>query len=157
MTQSIKKIATNDVKTLNIFINEENNFKRYILCQLWITQQYGNSVIDTISKAITNNKSAVSVGCVYDIMREIKQQLTTENEQLAQSIEQLMNSYKFMCVCDAVFELNMKPKNDEMKLEIEKLKQKIKTNNDYINKISNLSEAKICDILSPINEDSQNK
>ena len=149
------KIASNDIKNLNRFINEENEFKRFILCQLWITQQYTGTINDTITKTINNVKGPLSDSIIYNILRDIKQKLTDENERLSLVVQNLQNTFDLVLVMDEVLGLNMKSEDGLLNEELEKLKLRIKNNVEYIDKINNLSENQIAQIRSK-NENSQN-
>ena len=151
----MNKVASNDIKTLNKFINEENEFKRYILCQLWITQQYNATINDTITKTINNAKGPLTDSIIYNILRDIKQKLVDENERLSLVVQNLQNTFDLVLVMDEVLGLNMKSSDETLNCELEQLKLRIKNNTEYIDKINNLSENQIATIRSK-NENSQN-
>lgn len=151
----MNKVASNDIKTLNKFINEENEFKRYILCQLWITQQYTATINDTITKTINNVKGPLTDSIIYNILRDIKQKLVDENERLSLVVQNLQNTFDLVLVMDEVLGLNMKSSDETLNGELERLKLRIKNNVEYIDKINNLSENQIAAIRSK-NENSQN-
>ena len=150
----MSKVSSNDVKTLNKFINETDEFKRYILCQLWITQQFTATINETITKSINSVKKgglipdnmSLDDSSIYNIFRDIKQKLIEENERLKLVVGNLQNSYDLMLVMDAVLGLDMVAVNNSMNDELEGLKNKIKNNEVYIDKINNLSESKITQI-----------
>ena len=142
------KVKASDIKTLNAFINESNEFKRFILCQLWITQQFTNTLTtnDILTRNINQSEpNIITDATIYNIFRDIKSKLTEENDKLAQVVVSLKNNFAVLHVMNEIFELGLNTE-DEMKDKIKQIEQTIKTNQDYINKINNLSEAQIANI-----------
>ena len=48
-----------EMKTLNAFMKEPNEFKRYLLCQMWIVQLFTETITEPINK---HSKPATSNG-----------------------------------------------------------------------------------------------
>ena len=150
------KASTNDIKTLNTFLNEQNEFKRFILCQLWISQLFTSTINSSITKALTQTKDTepLSNSKIYVIFQDIKQQLKDENERLSLALNEMTKTVDLLHVINEVFGLN---ENITTNGNIDKLKHQIDENNVYIDKIDNLSEKQIEDIRNDHNVNRSNK
>lgn len=148
-------ITRGDIKTLNQFVNEPNEFKRYILTQLWINQLYSKTITDII-KSVNNpsstNNDIITDETIFNIFRDVKSNLACVNENIKKVLIQQQNNYDLMKVMNALFELNSNNELQQLNDELTKLKTTIKTNEDYINKINNLSENQISSIRNNNNE-----
>ena len=134
-----------EMKTLNSFINEPNEFKRYLLCQMWMVQLFTKTITEPISK---HSKPATPTDDltnenIYNIFRDIKTNLINENEQLTAAHKLMKNQRDILKVMDGIFELQSTDEIKKIDDELEKLQNTINTHKDYIEKINNLSETKI--------------
>lgn len=134
-----------EMKTLNSFINEPNEFKRYLLCQMWMVQLFTKTITEPISKhskPATPNDDLTNEN-IYNIFRDIKTNLINENEQLTAAHKLMKNQRDILKVMDGIFELQSIDEIKKIDDELEKLQNTINTHKDYIEKINNLSETKI--------------
>ena len=141
------KMNSQEIKNLNNFLKETNMFKRYILCQLWINSLFNNIIIEPINKySKSTDNNDLTNETIYNIFRDIKANLINENSNLESVLKLQQNQRDILNVMNKVFELNEDDKIELINNELNKLSDNIKTNQDYIEKINNLSEAKINDI-----------
>ena len=161
-------INSKDVKVLQQFINSTNNeFKKYTLLQLWLSQLFTDTINDPIKEAeqtttdIVNlcanvdtaaNKSNVdttaganSAASIYNLFRDIKQKLIIKNQQLRQVYDKMLQQLNILKVMNVTLQLDNMANNavQKYKTNVDKLLHIIETNDKYIDGINNLSEAKI--------------
>lgn len=134
-----------EMKTLNTFMNEPNEFKRYLLCQMWLVQLFTKTITEPISK---HSKPATSTDDltnenIYNIFRDIKTNLINENEQLTAAHKLLKNQRDVLKVMDGIFELHSTEEIKKIDDELSRLQTAMSTHADYIDKINNLSVTKI--------------
>lgn len=153
--EPIHKIASNDTKNLNKFLNEPNEFKRFILCQMWIEQVFSQSITKNITQRInpevTNNERLTNAQ-IYQIFQGLKNSIITENERLKQIEINMSNKLDVMKTMNQIFELSLEKEVKNVVKIHDQLIEKIKMNDDYIDKINNLSENKINEVR---NDESQ--
>ena len=148
------KVSAADIKTLNKFINEPNEFKRFILCQLWINNQYSqklrteSGLMNIFNRRIKAAKTPLNATLIYDTFRDIKNELIASNENLSAVLIELKNQKSLMDVMNRLFELNVDTINWNINSEIDEIELTIKTNAEHIEKINSLSENQIEDIIS---------
>lgn len=149
----MSKVATADIKILNKFINEPNEFKRFILCQLWITQLYN----ETINKNIIKRAETIQTTAdIYNMFRDLKQAIEAENEKLNAAIGTIQTQANIIKAINAVFTLNADDEVNKYNQQLKELTDHIKTNNDYIDKINNLSETQINNIINDTTQTNNN-
>lgn len=142
----MRKVCSNDTRNLNKFLQEENDFKRYILCQLWINQVFSESITRDIVREINPDMSdneRLSNSRIYGIFQNLKNTLTSENERLRQIEINLSNQCDVVKTLNEVFDLSLNREVDTLRKQLVELREKIGINEDYIDKIKNLSEGKI--------------
>lgn len=134
-----------EMKTLNAFMKEPNEFKRYLLCQMWIVQLFTETITEPInkhSKPATSNEDLTNEN-IYNIFRDIKTNLINENEQLTATLKLLKNQRDVLKVMDGIFELQSTEEIKKITDELDKLQTAIDTHTNYIEKINSLSVTKI--------------
>lgn len=138
-------VKSQEIKTLNTFMNEPNEFKRYLLCQMWLVQLFTKTITEPIckhSKPTTSTDDLTNEN-IYNIFRDIKTNLINENEQLTAVHKQMKNHRDVLKVMDGIFELHNTEEIKKIDEELEKLQTAMTTHADYIDKINNLSVTKI--------------
>ena len=133
------------MKTLNAFMKEPNEFKRYLLCQMWIVQLFTETITEPInkhSKPATSNEDLTNEN-IYNIFRDIKTNLINENEQLTATLKLMKNQRDVLKVMDGIFELQSTEEIKKITDELDKLQTAIDTHTNYIEKINSLSVTKI--------------
>lgn len=153
------------IKIISKIVLEPNEFKRYMLLQLWISQlvtQTIQSPVQDIEDKYnkleqesdnTNGQTSEQITetvLIYDLFRDIKSKLTVKNQQLQQVLNKLNHQKNILKCMNGVLELG---ENSDRALNkfiknCNKVEQLIKANNDYIERINNLSESKIESILN---------
>ena len=147
------------LKVLHSIISEPNEFKRYTLLQLWVSQLFSNTIIDPIKlhenrlKDTSNLTSTLEVQSLYDVLRDIKTSLTIKNEELKKVLEKMKGNMNIIKVLNKALGLEQDTEVNDYNFQVFKLETLINTNNKYIEEIQNLSESKIDKIIN----DSENK
>lgn len=147
------------LKVLHSIISEPNEFKRYTLLQLWVSQLFSNTIIDPVKlhenrlKDTSNLTSTLEVQSLYDVLRDIKTSLTIKNEELKKVLEKMKGNMNIIKVLNKALGLEQDTEVNDYKFQVFKLETLINTNNKYIEEIQNLSESKIDKIIN----DSENK
>lgn len=142
----MNKVSSNDTRNLNKFLQEENDYKRFILCQLWINQVFADSIRHDIVQEInpdTLGNEKLSNSQIYGIFQNIRSSILTENERLKQIEVNLSNQYDVVRTLNEVFELSLNREVESLRRRLSSLREKIGNNEDYIEKIKSLSESKI--------------
>lgn len=141
-------VRSADVKTLNACINEPNPFKRYVLAQLWISQIYTNSLTSPIATRMSSIKSGGTIDpeTIYNTFRDIKNEISTYNDHLLQVITEAENTLRITKVMNEILELGINIQ--DMDNNLDKLSEQYNLNAEYIEKINNLSESKIQELIS---------
>ena len=147
-----------NLKVLKDIINEPNEFKRYNLLQMWCTQFFTSTIIDPIKvhenrlkDTSTLLNSTAEVQSLYDVARSIKTSLTIKNDELSKVLNKMKANMNIIKLLNKALELDQDDVQDEYVNNVKKLERLIACNNNYIQHIGNLSEAKIEAI---INDDS---
>ena len=147
------------LKVLHSIISEPNEFKRYTLLQLWVSQLFSNTIIDPVKlhenrlKDTSNLTSTLEVQSLYDVLRDIKTSLTIKNEELKKVLEKMKGNMNIIKVLNKALGLEQDTEVNDYNFQLLKLETLINTNNKYIEEIQNLSESKIDKIIN----DSENK
>ena len=143
-TRQQPEISRTAIKTLNQFLNEPNELKRYVLLQLWINQQFNETIQTNIVKPLTNkNKTRLSNAEIYNILRSVKDSLKTTNDNLRE-LELTMNNQLDVIRClNGVLTLDMNSEVEQLNEQLTKIKSTIVNNEVYITKIDCLSENQI--------------
>lgn len=142
------------LKVLNSIILEPNEFKRYNLLQLWVSQLFSTTIIDPIKvhenrlKDTTNLTSTLEVQSLYDVLRDIKTSLTFKNEELRKVLDKMKSNMKILKVLNKALELDQDKVSNDYEDRVHKLESLIETNSKYITQIGNLSESKIDSIIN---------
>lgn len=140
------KTSSQDIKTLNKFINEPDDFKRYILINLWVSVFYTNTIISDMVKRINNTNEKLSDSEIYNIINNIKTNLTDENVKLRMTMMNMKNNYDVIKVINNVMDLDLNDDINEINERINKIEELIKNNDKHIESIKTLSENKIAEI-----------
>lgn len=140
------KTSSQDIKTLNKFINEPDDFKRYILINLWVSVFYTNTIISDMVKRINNTNEKLSDSEIYNIISNIKTNLTDENAKLRMVMMNMKNNYDVIKVINNVMDLDLNDDINEINERINKIEELIKNNDKHIESIKTLSENKIAEI-----------
>ena len=147
------------LKVLHSIITEPNEFKRYTLLQLWVSQLFSTTIIDPIKlhenrlKDTSNLTATLEVQSLYDVLRDIKTSLTIKNEELKKVLDKMKVNMNIIKVLNKALELEQDNTANDYSSNVSKLELLIETNNKYIEQIQNLSESKIDKIIN----DSENK
>lgn len=142
------------LKVLNSIIAEPNEFKRYNLLQLWVSQLFSSTIIDPIKvhenrlKDTTHLTSTLEVQSLYDVLRDIKTSLTIKNEELRKVLSKMQSNMKILKVLNKALELGQDQVSDDYEDRVHKLEVLIETNSKYISQIGNLSESQIDSIIN---------
>lgn len=137
------------LKVLHKIITEPNEFKRYNLLQMWVSQLFTNTIIDPVRmhenrlSNTTNLTADLEVQSLYDVLRNIKTSLAIKNEELTKVLGKMQQNANVLKVLNKTLELDQDTVVDEYTKQLDKLKQLIATNTKYIQSIQNLSESKI--------------
>ena len=151
-------LTTKDIKILQKFITEPDEFKRYILLQLWISQLFSTTLTEpvtifkeAISKHVADNNAnnACEPEIYYDCFKNIKKQLMIKVQQYDKVLSELTSQYKLIKIMDNVLELNSA---EPLQKQLTNLSTMISKYNDYINRLNNLSEAEISSILKNVDK-----
>lgn len=151
MTQNEYKES---LKVLHSIITEPNEFKRYTLLQLWVSQLFSSTIIDPIRvhenrlKDTSNLTSTLEVQSLYDVLRDMKTSLTIKNEELKKVLEKMKDNMNIIKVVNKALGLEQEDMVNDYKSQVFKLEALINTNNKYIEDIQNLSESKIDKIIN---------
>ena len=140
------KTSSQDIKALNKFINEPDDFKRYILINLWVSVFYTNSIISDMVKRINNTSEKLTDSEIYNIINNIKTGLTDENIKLKLTLNNMKNNYDVIKVINNVMNLDLNDDINEINERINKIENVIKNNDKHIESIKTLSENKIAEI-----------
>ena len=138
--------SSQDIKALNKFINEPDDFKRYILINLWVSVFYTNSIISDMVKRINNTSEKLTDSEIYNIINNIKTGLTDENIKLKLTLNNMKNNYDVIKVINNVMNLDLNDDINEINERINKIENVIKNNDKHIESIKTLSENKIAEI-----------
>ena len=142
------------LKVLHSIISEPNEFKRYTLLQLWVSQLFSNTIIDPVKlhenrlKDTSNLTSTLEVQSLYDVLRDIKTSLTIKNEELKKVLEKMKGNMNIIKVLNKALGLEQDTEVNDYNFQLLKLETLINTNNKYIEEIQNLSESKIDKIIN---------
>ena len=142
------------LKVLHSIISEPNEFKRYCLLQMWISQLFTATIIDPIKlhenrlKDTSNITSTVEIQSLYDVLRDIKTSLTIKNQQLEEVHQKMLKQMNVLKVLNKALELEEDPSVDSFTKSVSKVQQLIQLNSNYIEHIGNLSESKIEQIIN---------
>lgn len=146
-------LTTKDIKILQKFITEPDEFKRYILLQLWISQLFSTTLTEpvTIFKEAITKVSAMDNDSeiYYDCFKNIKKQLMIKVQQYDKVLSEMLTQYKLIKIMDNVLELNSA---EPLQKQLTNLSTMISKYNDYINRLNNLSEAEISSILKNVDK-----
>ena len=145
------KLSNSDIKTFNKFINEPNEFKRYILLNLFINQFFTETITETITKTLSGTNNVLSDEVIFNMMRDIKQSLIIQNENLKLAVNNMKNQHDIINVLNNVLKLDLNINDDKIK----ELEETINNNSVYIDKINNLSENQIKEYRSDDNNKSE--
>lgn len=143
---NFKIMKRQDIKTLNQFVNEPNELKRYILLQLWINQLYSESITKSITNPLTNINHEITNTEIYNIFRDIKESLIKQNDELKEVELSLTNQLNLITVMNRIFNLEQNDELEHLKQIVDSLGTRICNNNNYIDKINSLSENQIEEI-----------
>ena len=147
------------LKVLHSIISEPNEFKRYCLLQMWVSQLFTSTIIDPIKlhenrlKDTSNITSTVEIQSLYDVLRDIKTSLTIKNQQLEEVYQRMLKQMNVLKVLNKALELKEDSSVDSFTKNTDRVKELIQLNTNYIEHIGNLSESKIEQIIN----DSKNK
>lgn len=139
----------NEYKILNSIMLEPDEFKRYILLQLWITQLYTSTIND--SKLIEYNADTTdttNTESIYNTFRNIRAALENKNKKLIEVHKQLESKYIMIKCMNELLSLDKLDAVNELKQQLDTINAMIEKNNTYINSINNLSESKIRDAIT---------
>ena len=139
----------NEYKILNSIMLEPDEFKRYILLQLWITQLYTSTIND--SKLIEYNADTTdttNTESIYNTFRNIRAALENKNKKLIEVHKQLESKYIMIKCMNELLSLDKLDAVNELKQQLDCINAMIEKNNTYINSINNLSESKIRDAIT---------
>lgn len=138
----------NEFKILNQIITEPDEFKRYILLQLWITQLYTSTIIAVPELSSNDSKIQTSPECLYKTFQNLKKQLEMKNKKLKEVYENVQNKYILLKCMNELLSLDSINFIHDLKIELDSIKEMIDKNVVYITNINNLSEAKIEDAIN---------
>ena len=151
-------MSTNDykesIKILHTIIAEPNEFKRYILLQMWISQLFSSTIIDPIKvhenrlKDTTSLTAELEAQSLYDVLRDVKTSLTIKNEELSKVLNKMELNMNIIRVLNKTLELSEDKSIYEYSSNIAKLRELIETNTKYIQQIQNLSESKFTEYIN---------
>ena len=152
MTDAITKDAMAMLKKL---LTEPNEFKKYILCQLWLQQLFTSTINEPLHDINTNTDTNINTvgndddecGHIYNVCKYIKKQLMNKNEQLKQGYSKMVSQLHIMEVMNSILTLDTIDELTEYKNNVAIVNNIIATNDEYISKINNLSEAEIAKII----------
>ena len=135
----------NEYKLLNNIMNEPDEFKRYTLLQLWITQLYTSTIND--SKLLEYNADTNDTTAIYNTFRSIKNALESKNKKLIEVQQQIKSKYIMIKCMNEILSLDKLDAVNELKQQLDCIESMISKNNTYIDSINNLSETKINDAI----------
>lgn len=134
-----------EYKILNSIIQEPDEFKRYVLLQLWITQLYTSTIND--SKLLEYSAETDDVTAIYNTFRNIRTALETKNNRLSEVSKQVESKYIMIKCMNELLSLDKLDAVNELKAKLDVIKSMIAKNQEYIQCINNLSESKINDAI----------
>ena len=146
-------INNESLRVLRDVLKEPNEFKRYTLLQLWISQLFTSTIIDPIKshenriKDITHNITG-DIPSLYDVLRDIKSNLTIKNEELTTVLHKMKQQQDILMVLNVTLELEQDTSIEQYRNYVERVKNLIQSNRNYIERIENLSETKIAAIIN---------
>lgn len=146
-------ISNESLRLLRDVLKEPNEFKRYTLLQLWISQLFTSTIIDPIKshenriKDISHNITG-SIPSLYDVLRDIKSNLTSKNEELTAVLHKMNNQLDILMVLNVTLGLEQDTSIEQYRDNIKRVKDIIQSNRNYIERIENLSETKIATIIN---------
>lgn len=153
-------LTTKDIKILQKFTTEPDEFKRYILLQLWISQLFSTTLTEPVTvfkEAITKYNSDNNVNnsanvnpeseLYYDCFKNIKKQLMIKVQQYEKVHSEMLSQYKLIKIMDTVLNINSA---EPLQKQLTNLSTMISKYNDYIKRLNNLSEAEISSILKNV-------
>lgn len=149
----MEKEYKEQLKVLQSLINEPNEFKRYCLLQMWISQLFTTTIIDPIKmhenrlKDTSNITAVIETQSLYDVLRDIKTSLTIKNKQLEEVYAKMIRQMNILKVLNKALELNEDTAVAGFTNNVSKVHSAIESNNKYIEHIGNLSESKIQSII----------
>ena len=134
-----------EYKILNSIIQEPDEFKRYILLQLWITQLYTSTIND--SKLLEYSAETDDITAIYNTFRNIRTALETKNHRLTEVSKQVESKYILIKCMNELLSLDKLDAVNELKQKLDVINSMIAKNQEYIQCINNLSESKINDAI----------
>ena len=155
-------INTGDIKILQKFITEPNEFKRFILISLWSNQLFSSTFTDPIALFKEEiSKIPVRIGneqenkendlknkteeeLYYQLFANIKKRLIAKVKEYEEVKSEMVVQNRILKIMNKVLDLK---EESQINKSLNSLSAMIFKYNDYINRLNNLSEAEILSII----------
>ena len=156
MTQPVTNMLTinvksGEIKTLNQILHKDDLLTRYHLLQLWtidiFTQSVPTTDVHQLVEALSTDLTSSSAEAIYSNMNTLKKSIIDINDKL-KTVQRHIEQQQFLNnLLERILDITSNDKA-EHKAEHKDLSELIKLNEQRIQRLNELSEAKITELLS---------
>mgnify|MGYP006908804825 CR=1 FL=1 len=138
-------VKSPEIKVLNSMLAESNDFKRYVLLNLWTSSLYQTTLtsgIDSMLKSITD-ESTPTDSDLYNMFRDLKDKLSQEVISLRSVLHQIQVRCDVLKVMNKALQIGCDKEVSDIQLVCKAIDNVISVDMSYIDHIDNLSEKQI--------------
>ena len=154
------KTTAQQTKTLNQILNKDDILTRFRLLQLWMLDIFSQSlnspnsqtvdmkaIIDTLMAENINEASDVET--IYAALNNVKKNIQDINNKLKQTCDQIKHQRFISNILQQILKEEGIETNDGYAKHVEELEKLIKTNEERIQHLQDMSQAQIQALITP--------
>ena len=154
------KTTAQQTKTLNQILNKDDILTRFRLLQLWMLDIFSQSlnspnsqtidmkaIIDTLMAENINEASDVET--IYAALNNVKKNIQDINNKLKQTCDQIKHQRFISNILQQILKEEGIEANDGYAKHVEELEKLIKTNEERIQHLQDMSQAQIQALIAP--------
>ena len=154
------KTTAQQTKTLNQILNKDDILTRFRLLQLWMLDIFSQSlnspnsqsidmkaIIDTLMAENINEASDVET--IYAALNNVKKNIQDINNKLKQTCDQIKHQRFISSILQQILKEEGIETNDGYDKHVEELEKMIKTNEERIQHLQDMSQAQIQALITP--------
>ena len=154
------KTTAQQTKTLNQILNKDDILTRFRLLQLWMLDVFSQSlnspnsqtvdmkaIIDTLMAENINEASDVET--IYAALNNVKKNIQDINNKLKQTCDQIKHQRFISNILQQILKEEGIETNDGYAKHVEELEKLIKTNEERIQHLQDMSQAQIQALITP--------
>ena len=143
-------VKSNEIRTLNQILHKDDLLTRYHLLQLWtidiFTQSVPTTDVHQLVEVLSTDLTTSTAEAIYSSMNTLKKSIIDINDKL-KTIQRHIEQQQFLNnLLSRILDIG---DDDSNKAEHKDLSELIKLNEQRIQRLNELSEAKITELLPP--------